>query len=197
MNFDLQALLAQYLGTNPALYMVLGVAALIVINLIVTLWLAAKSNSIQFHLLGDFVTPTITHTLFLVTMGVLTFSTKGIPALTSSFGALQGLGFAAVMTSYGSQIYMKLKQIGMPVTPQVDQEIQQKFDEIIGKVTQNTPIYVPPAQTVIPVTPTTPVTVTPVAPATPTVTPQSYVPSADAVLITSVQKPKFPEEDGR
>jgi hypothetical protein len=131
-----QDLIMKYLGNNPATIMLAGIGVLAIINLILALIVAYKSktDSIKFHFLPDFMEPLLTYSVFLLMVSVLVLSTRGVPALSGIFVGLEYTGLATILMKYFYQGYLKLKQLGLPDDPNMDNVISK----VVTEVTNNT-----------------------------------------------------------
>lgn len=134
---DISILLARYLGDSPVVYMIAGLSLLILINLALTLVIAAKSDKVDFHLLPDFINPLLQYTVFLIATQALVIGTKGIPYIYEGFLSLQGIAFASVLIKYYASIKGKLSQLGMKIDEQVEKVIDDKLNETVGSQPQN------------------------------------------------------------
>lgn len=118
--------LQQYIGDSPVLYMLIGLAALVLINLVLTLVIANKSktDSIKFELLPDFITPLLLYGTFLVAGEAMIIATKSVPYIYEATKGFQILAFLTVVLKYFKQVYSKLKQLGMETSPDLDQKLE-------------------------------------------------------------------------
>jgi hypothetical protein len=129
---DTSALLSQYLGDSPVVYMIAGLSLLILINLALSIIVAARSKEIDFHLLPDFINPLLQYTIFLIATQALVIATTGIPAVNGGFVALQGLACVAVILKYYASIRQKLNQLGMKIDKHIDEAIDQSVNTAAG-----------------------------------------------------------------
>jgi energy-converting hydrogenase Eha subunit A len=127
----LDELLMKYIGDSPVMYLILGLIAMIVINLILTIIIAARSKEVNFELMPDFITPTLTYTIFLLTIQILVFTTNGTPGVHEIFIGFQSLGYAGILVKYFAQIYSKLKKLGMPADTGIERQIESLDGAII------------------------------------------------------------------
>jgi hypothetical protein len=131
-----QSLITSYLGDNPVTIMIAAIGVLAFINLVLALIVAFKSktDSIKFHFLPDFLEPLLTYAVFLLMVSILVISTRTIPVLYSIFTGLEYTAIATILMKYFYQGYLKLKQLGMPDDPNLDNVISK----VVTEVTNNT-----------------------------------------------------------
>lgn len=129
--------LQKYIGDSPVLYMLIGLAVLILVNLVLTLIIANKSktDSIKFELLPDFITPLLLYGAFLIAGEAMILATKTVPYVYEAAKGFQVLAFLTVVLKYFKQVYSKLKQLGMETSPELDQKIDQIVPPTISPIT--------------------------------------------------------------
>ncbi len=130
MNEDL---IIKYLGNNPVLMMIAGIGILAVLNLILALIIAKKSatDDIQFHIMPDFLQPLLTYIGFLLMMGILVVSTKGVLVFHAIFSTLEYTALATILAKYFSLGYNKLKKLGLPDDSKLDEVVNNGVNSIV------------------------------------------------------------------
>lgn len=125
--------IAQYLGDSPALYILLGLGGIIGINFILSVIIAARSKEVKLEILPDFVVPLLTYGVFVVASDLLTLAAKSSDTLYTMFLGGEILGIVAIGLKYYKQIRDKLRIIGMPYDPGIDQVHDDKIDGMMNE----------------------------------------------------------------
>lgn len=129
--------LQKYIGDSPVLYMLIGLATLILLNLALTLVIAYKSKTdkIKFEVLPDFIAPLLMYGAFLIAGEAMIIATKGFSYVNEAARGFQTLAFLTIILKYFKQIYAKLKSLGMETSPELDRKLETIIPSDITQVT--------------------------------------------------------------
>jgi len=127
-------LIAQYFQASPAMYMLGALGGLVIINLVLTIIISAKSKEVKLELLPEFIVPLLLYSVFILTFELLTLSTAGVPALYSFFMSLEIIGVISIALKYVKKILDKLRTLGLVQNDKIEKKLDSILDEVEKKL---------------------------------------------------------------
>jgi hypothetical protein len=112
--------------------MIAGLSLLVLINLCLRIYIAAKSKEIRFNIFKDFIKPLVQDSILLLATQTMVFAVQRVPLIQDVFFALEMIVFATVLVKYYRSIRQELKQLGMEIDAGADAAINSKIDSILG-----------------------------------------------------------------
>lgn len=130
---DITSLVVDFLGDTPVIYMIGVFSILVLIDLSLAIYIAAKSPIIKFHTFTDFFAPFLQYTLYLLIAQTIVTLSKDVIVLHEVFYGVQILAFISVVYKYYKSIEGKLKAMGATIDEGIDDLIGNRLSGILKK----------------------------------------------------------------
>lgn len=128
--FGLEQFITTYLGESKAIVMLTVATLLILVNLSITMAIEIKKKDLHMNDVSHLILPIVLYGLFFFTLEAMTVLSKEIPFAHTLFYGVQTLGLVTALAKYGKEIYVKLKELGMPSDERIDGAFEEKLNSV-------------------------------------------------------------------